>query len=207
MLLYLMDKEQLITSLKSKGFKENIINAFAKVKREDFMNENFKKMAYEDIALPLTNDQTISQPSTIALVLSLLKLKENQKVLEIGSGCGYTLALISELIGENGKAYGVEIVKELADKSIENLKEYPNITVYNRNGKIRAEEAPFNRILISAALLEIPKEILEQLDENGIIVAPIGPGFMQTLTSIRRINDKFVVEKEIPGFIFVHFVD
>lgn len=202
-----MDKEELIRGLKNKGFKENIINAFEKVKRENFIHENFKKLAYEDIALPLTNEQTISQPSTIALALSLLKLKENQKVLEIGSGCGYVLALMSEIVGKEGKVYGVEIVKELANKSIETLKNYSNIKVYNRNGKIHAEEAPFNRILISAALPQIPSGILEQLADNGIIVAPIGSDYMQTLASIRKVEGKFVVEKEIPGFIFVHFVE
>jgi protein-L-isoaspartate(D-aspartate) O-methyltransferase len=205
-----MDKEGLIHSLKDKGFHERIINAFEKVKREDFLPENFKKLAYEDIALPLTHDQTMSQPSTIALSLSLLKIKENHKVLEIGSGCGYVLALLSEIVGEKGKVYGVEIVDILAKKSIEDLKEYNkfnNITVYNRNGKIKPDEAPFNRILISAALEQVPKEILEQLDENGILVAPIGPGSMQTLTLIRRTKDNFTIEKEIPGFIFVHFVD
>ena len=205
-----MDKIQLILSLKNKGFHERIINAFEKVKREDFVPENFKKLSYEDIALPITNEQTISQPSTIALALSLIKLKENQKVLEIGSGCGYVTALISEIVGERGKVYGVEIVKSLAEKSIQNLKEYNkynNITIYNRNGKIRAEEAPFNRILISAALEEVPNEILEQLEENGLLVAPIGPGSMQTLTLIKRTKGKFAVEKEIPGFIFVRFVD
>ena len=202
-----MNKDELMRSLKNKGFKENILNAFERVKREDFVHENFKKLAYEDIALPLTNDQTISQPSTIALALSLLKIKENQKVLEIGSGCGYTLALISEIVGAGGKAYGVEIVKELADKSIENLKGYNNVKVYNRNGKVKADEAPFNRILMSAAVSEIPHEILDQLIENGIIVAPIGSGFMQNLVSLRKTEGKFVIEKQIPGFIFVHFVD
>jgi protein-L-isoaspartate(D-aspartate) O-methyltransferase len=202
-----MDKDELIRSLKSKGFHERIINAFEKVKRENFLPENFKKLAYEDIALPISKDQTMSQPSTIALALSLLKLKENQKVLEVGSGCGYVLALMSEIVGEKGKVYGVEIVESLAKRSIDDLKEYNNITVYNRNGKVKSEEAPFNRILISAALEEVPKEILEQLEENGILVAPIGPGSMQTLTLIRRTKDKFDVEKEIPGFIFVHFVN
>jgi len=202
-----MEKEELIKSLKNKGFNDKIITAFQHVKREKFVHENFQRMAYEDIALPLSNDQTISQPSTIALALSILKIKENQKVLEIGSGCGYTLALISDIIGENGKAYGVEIVKELADYSIDHLKEYSNIKIYNKNGKEKLDEAPFNRILISAALTEIPHEILDQLAENGIVVAPIGSNFMQTLTSIRKREGKFVVEKEIPGFIFVHFVD
>ena len=210
MLLYLMNKDELIHSLKTKGFHERILSAFEKVKREDFLPDNFKKLAYEDIALPITNDQTMSQPSTIALSLSLLKLKDNHKVLEIGSGCGYVLALMSEIVGEKGKVYGVEIVKNLADKSIQSLEEYNkynNIKVYNMNGKVKSEEVPFNRILISAALEEVPREVLEQLDENGLLVAPIGPGSMQTLTLIRRTQDKFVIEKEIPGFIFVHFED
>jgi protein-L-isoaspartate(D-aspartate) O-methyltransferase len=202
-----MDKSQLITLLKREGFHERIINAFEKVSREEFIPENFKKLAYENIAIPITNEQTMSQPSTIAIALSLLKLKENQKVLEIGSGCGYVLALMSEITGEKGKVYGVEIVKSLAENSIQNLFEYKNIKIYNRNGKIKAEEAPFDRILISAAVEEIPKEIFDQLGENGIIVAPIGSRFMQTLTSIRKTGNKQVIEKEMPGFIFVHFVE
>lgn len=207
MLLYLVDKTQLIALLRHEGFHERIINAFEKVNREDFLPENFRKMAYENIALPISSEQTMSQPSTIALSLSLLKIKENQKVLEVGSGCGYVLALLSEIVGEKGQVYGVEIVKSLADNSIHVLKNYNNIKVYNRNGKIKAEEAPFNRILISAAVPEVPKEIYAQLGENGVLVAPIGSRFMQTLTSIRKTKDKLVIEKEIPGFVFVHFVE
>jgi|SRR3989344_2839940 len=202
-----MDKEQLMSLLKSENFNEKIINAFSKVKRENFVNTNMKNMAYENIALPISESETISQPSTIALALSMLKPKENQKILEIGSGCGYVLALISEIVGENGKVFGVEIVKELAERSRINLKNYKNIEIFNLNGnKGLLERAPFNRILISAALEEVPNKILSQLDEKGILVAPIGPGFMQTLTSIRKIEENFIIEKEIPGFIFVHFV-
>jgi protein-L-isoaspartate(D-aspartate) O-methyltransferase len=202
-----MEKEELIRSLKAKGFHDRIISAFQRVKRENFIHENFKKLAYEDIAIPITPDQTISQPSTIALALSILKLKPGQKVLEVGSGCGYTLALISDIIGEEGKAYGVEIVKELVNESLKNIKNSNNVKIYNKNGKEKLEEAPFNRILISAAISEIPHEILDQLSDNGIIVAPIGSDFLQTLTSIRKIEGKYIVEKEIPGFIFVKFID
>ncbi len=202
-----MDREGLIKSLKAKGFRDNIIQAFCNVKREDFVSEGFQSLAYDDIALPISNEQTISQPSTIALALQLLKLRENQKVLEIGSGCGYTLALIAEIIGEQGKAYGVEIIKELAEKSIKNLKKYSNTQINNQSGKEKHTDSPFNRILISAAISEIPHEILDQLSENGIIVAPIGSGFLQTLTSIRKISGKYIVEKEIPGFMFVRFIE
>jgi protein-L-isoaspartate(D-aspartate) O-methyltransferase len=203
-----MNKEQLISFLRKEGFEEKIVNAFEKIQREDFIRDNLKNLACENIALPITNDQTISQPSTIALALSLLKLKEKQKILEIGSGCGYVLALLSEIIGKEGKVYGIEIIKELAEDSKERLKNYENVEIFNKNGnKGLLERAPFDRILISAALEEIPKEILEQLNERGRIVAPIGPGFMQTLTTIKREGDKFVVAKEVPGFIFVHFVE
>jgi len=203
-----MDKIGLIQTLRKEGFSDRIISAFEKVKREDFVSENLKKLAYENIALPITESETISQPSTIAISLSLLHLKENQKVLELGSGCGYVLALISEIVGEGGKVLGVEIVKKLADKSRENLGSYKNIGIFNKNGRDGLKEAaPFDRILISAALEEIPKEILKQLKEEGMIVAPIGSAFIQTLTSIKRENGDFVVKKQVPGFVFVRFVD
>lgn len=202
-----MNKEQLISLLKKEGFDNKIINAFDKVKREDFIKEHLRNLAYEDIALPLSESETISQPSTIAVALSMLKLKENQKVLEIGSGCGYVLALIAEIIGKESELCGIEIVKTLAEDSKENLKNYPNITIFNMNGnKGLLEKAPFDRILISASLEEVPREILEQLNERGRVVAPVGPGFMQTLTAIKKENGEFVVIKEVPGFIFVHFV-
>jgi protein-L-isoaspartate(D-aspartate) O-methyltransferase len=202
-----MNKEQLISLLKEESFDEKIINAFNKVKRENFIKGHLKTLAYENIALPISESETISQPSTIALALSMLKLREKQKILEIGSGCGYVLALIAEIIGKEGEICGVEIVKDLAENSKENLKDYPNINILNINGnKGLLEKAPFDRILISAALKEIPREILEQLNERGRIVAPIGPGFMQTLTAIKREGNKFNIIKEIPGFIFVHFV-
>jgi len=204
---YLMTKEQLLSLLKQEGFSEKIVSAFEKVERQNFVSNNFKSLAYENIALPLTNDQTISQPSTIASALSLLKVRDNQRILEIGSGCGYVLALLSEVVGKEGKIYGVEILKELADKSRQNLIKCNNITIHNQNGRLKIKDTPFDRILISAALEEVPKTILEQLKENGILVAPIGPGFMQTLTAIQRKDNKFVIKKEIPGFIFVHFVD
>lgn len=202
-----MDKGQLIALLRHEGFHERIINAFEKVKREDFVLDNFKKLAYENISLPISHNQTMSQPSTIAISLSLLKLKENHKVLEVGSGCGYTLALMSEIVGEKGVVYGVEIVTDLAYDSLNNLTNYKNVNVYNQNGKVRSEGAPFDRILVSAAVPEVPREILEQLRDGGIVVAPIGSRDMQVLTSLRRNGDDFIVEKELPGFIFVHFID
>jgi protein-L-isoaspartate(D-aspartate) O-methyltransferase len=205
-----MNKQQLLESLRKQGFSREILNAFYKVLREDFVPENIKDMAYEDNPLPIGNGQTISQPYTIAIMLSELDIIKGQKILELGSGCGYVLALMSEMVGDKGQVYGVEIVKPLAEKSKENLKDYKNIEVYNRNGaEGLSEKAPFDRILISAALHDIPEKIMGQLSEDGgILVAPKGSRFEQELVVIQR-NSKTEFEKikEIPGFIFVPFVE
>lgn len=203
-----MNKLQLLEHLKNKGFSEAIINAFSEVKRENFVPENLKNLAYEDTALPIGEGQTISQPYTIAVMFDILNLKKGQKILEIGSGCGYVLALISGIVGEKGKVYGVEIIKNLAEKSIQNLKDYNNIKICNTNGKEGLEEAaPFDRILISAGCEKIPDKILHQLKDKGILVAPVGSRESQSLVAVQRKKDEFDIKRQIPGFIFVRFVD
>ncbi|MFA4953228.1 MAG: protein-L-isoaspartate O-methyltransferase [Candidatus Pacearchaeota archaeon] len=201
-------KSQLISSLKQKGFSKKILNAFSKVPRERFIPLQLRSHAYEDIALSIGNSQTISQPYTIAEMLSLLKLQKEQIVLEVGSGCGYVLALLSEIVGEKGKIYGIEIIKELAENSKQNLKDYKNVEVYNKNGTEGLEKfSPFTKILISAASKKVPEKLLEQLKDKGILVAPIGNQYSQTLTSFQKINNKLKIKKQLPGFIFVKFVD
>ncbi len=203
-----MNKPQLLEHLKNQGFSKEIVNAFSKVKRENFVPEDLKNRAYEDNALRIGEGQTISQPYTIATMLSLLDLKKAQKVLELGSGCGYVLALMSELIGKTGRVYGVEIIKSLAEKSKKNTKDYKNIKIYNRNGREGFEEAaPFDRILISAASEKIPDKIFYQLKDKGILVAPVGSRYAQSLVVIQRRGDKLKLRKEIAGFIFVPFVE
>jgi protein-L-isoaspartate(D-aspartate) O-methyltransferase len=203
-----MNKKELLESLKEKGFSEKILDAFSRVKREDFIPKNIKAMAYEDTALPIGHGQTIRQPYTISVMLSLLDLKRGQKVLEIGSGCGYVLALLSEIVGEQGKIYGLEIVKELAEKSKENLVEYDNIKVYNRNGsKGLPEKAPFDSVIISAAMRNIPEKIMGQLKNRGILVAPKGSRFEQEIIAIqRKSSSEFEMIKRLPGFVFVPFI-
>src|SRR3989344_6374615 len=107
-------KQILLENHKEKLFSKEILSAFEKVKRENFVPENMKDRAYEDTALPIGFKQAISQPYTIATMFSLLKIKKGQKILEIGSGCGYVLALLSEIVGRKGKVFGIEIVPELA---------------------------------------------------------------------------------------------
>ncbi len=202
-----MKKSQLIEYLKEEGFSKKILEAFSKVKREKFVPKDLWDKAYEDRALPLGKGATISQPYTIATMLDMLNLKSSQKVLEIGSGCGYVLALMSEITGEKGEIYGIEIIKELTEKSKQNTKNYKNIKIYNRDGKKGFEEkAPFDRILISAASEEISKEILNQLKNNGVLVAPIGPKYLQDLVAIKRYQNNFKIISSKPGFVFVKLV-
>ncbi len=201
-----MNKVQLLEHLKRQGFSKVILGAFSKVKRENFIPKSLESRAYEDRPLPIGQGATISQPYTIAKMLELFDLKQGQKVLELGSGCGYVLALISEIIREKGKVYGMEIVSELAEKSKENLRDYKNIEIYNRNGRQGLkQEAPFDRILISAAAEKPPKKVLDQLKDKGILIAPIGPRYEQTLTVIQREGKKFNTIKELKGFMFVPF--
>ena len=105
-------KNNLIDSLYNQGFKENIVKAFEKVEREAFIPDTYRSGAYEDIALPIGQGQTISQPSTIAFMLDLLDVQNGQKILEVGSGSGYVLALLSEMNSE-GKIMGAERIEEL----------------------------------------------------------------------------------------------
>ena len=198
-----MDKISLIAHLRSQEFPTKIIRAFKKIPREEFIPKEYKLQAYLDIPLPIGNNVTISQPFTIAFMLNLLELKNNQKILEIGSGSGYVLALLAEIT--KGKIYGVEIIKELAIKSRQILKKsnYKNIKVINKSGKLGLSEfAPYDRILISASANEIPYYLTEQLKENGIIVSSV----RNSIIKIKKQKEKITTE-EFPGFVFVPLVN
>lgn len=202
-------KKDLLESLKEQGFSKKILKAFSEVKRENFIPVRLKDHAYEDRALPIGRGQTISQPYTIAKMLSLLNLKKSQKVLEAGSGSGYVLALLSEIVGNKGKVFGLELVSELVMKSKESLRGYDNIKVFNRNASSGLpDKAPFDRILMSAAAKKVPQALLNQLKEGGILVAPVGiQGHEQSLVVMKRKKGKFATIKEIPGFVFVPFIE
>ncbi len=197
-----MDNSALIETLKQKGYNEKIISAFQKVKRENFLPPHLIAYAYEDIALPLQDGSSISQPSTISFMLSLLDLHQNQSILEIGSGSGYALALMSEII-KDGKIYGLEISDTLAIKSASILKNDSNISVFNRSGSSGLTDfAPYDRILVSASFkdMRIPYEIAEQLKEGGILIAPV----KSSIFKIKKVNGK-LIEEEYYGFSFVPF--
>jgi protein-L-isoaspartate(D-aspartate) O-methyltransferase len=194
------DKENLLEQLRQEGFSEEIINAFGKVNREDFVSAPYAGEAYQNTALPIGYDQTISQPSTIAFMLEKSELKDGQKVLEVGSGSGYVLALMAEIIKE-GEIYGTERVEELYDMARHRLKDIPNIKVfYTPAGIGLAEKAPFDRILVSAAADQsIPQALFDQLKKGGIIVCPVA----NSIIKAKKGEDGIISAENYPGFAFV----
>ena len=171
-------KNKLIEVWESKfDINEREIDAFRSLKREDFIPKSLLSFAYDDIPLPLMREKTISQPSTIIMMISALELEKSHRVFEIGTGSGYNTAIISKIIGENGKIVTTEIVPELVNLAKNNLNDagIKNASVYEEDGsKGIKNEAPFDRIVITAACREFPKPLLNQLKEGGIIVGPVG---------------------------------
>ena len=197
-----MQKEYLIKSLRKKGFSKNIVDAFEKIDRKKFLPECEKASAYEDTPLPIGYEQTISQPYTIAFMLSHLELKNKQKILEVGSGSGYVLELINH-ISKDSKIFGIERIKELVESSRGKLNPYKNIKIIHGNGsKGLEDEAPFDRILVSACSEEIPEKLVNQLKLKGILVASV----KNSIIVLKRKNLENKI-KEYPGFRFVPLIE
>ena len=203
-----MNKEELIRYLRNQEFPEHIVKSFENVSREKFVPEESKEQSYENIPLPIGKGQTISQPYTIAFMLMMLEIpKDHEKgdvkrVLEIGSGSGYVLALLKELVPK-AEIYGIERIKEIAEKSQETLKENKNIQVIHRDGsKGLLEKSPFDRILVSARCKTIPQKLVNQLKYNGVLVAPVG----NSLVVVKKKSGENEIT-EYPGFSFVPLVE
>jgi protein-L-isoaspartate(D-aspartate) O-methyltransferase len=199
-----MQKEELIRSLKKQRFSGKIVRAFEKVRREDFIPKG-KTYAYEDTALPIGHGQTISQPYTIAFMFSLLELQDKQKILEVGSGSGYVLALLNEA-SENSRLFGIERITELAESSQEVLKDKKNIKIVQGDGsKGLPEEAKkelFDRILVSAASDKIPQKLITQLKIGGVLVVPV----RDSIVYVKKFTNENKV-REFPGFAFVPLIE
>ncbi|MFA6536003.1 MAG: protein-L-isoaspartate O-methyltransferase [Candidatus Paceibacterota bacterium] len=204
-----MDKEQFLTHLKegTKVFQnEAIEKAFRAIDRADFVPADYQIEAYEDYALPLGFGQTMSQPSTVAFMLELLEPKNGDWVLDVGSGSGFSTALLSHVVGKSGKVIGVEIVPELVKFGQTNLAKYKLPQAKIISGKDLEigfpEEAPYNRILVSAEAELISEELLNQLKIGGIMVMPVN----HELVQIRKTSETEIETEEFPGFSFVPLI-
>ena len=196
-----MQKTELLEYLRSLNLAKNIVQAFANVERKEFVPAKYQPDAYDNSALPIGYGQTISQPYTIAFMLNLLDIFDKQKILEIGSGSGYVLALLAQ-IAKNAKIFGTERIKELADSSRLVLAKYKNIKVlYTPSDLGLPTEAPFDRILVSATAQKLEKGILSQLADDGILVCPI----KDSIVRVQKINGQ-IKKEEYFGFAFVPLI-
>ena len=193
-----MEKHRLIRSWENSDLlkNKNIIKAFKKIKRENFILPKHKNEAYYDIPLPIPEQQTISQPTTIALMLDYLDIKENNKILEIGTGSGYNAALLSRLT--KNKIISIERIEKLVDFAENNLKKsrIKNVEVIHHDGNLGYEkEAPYDRIIVTCSCDHLLDRWIEQLKENGILVAPVGY-FEQEMIIAKKVKRKLEIEKK-----------
>jgi len=173
------------------------------------MPRNFKDLAEVDEAMSIGQGQTISQPLVVAFMLELLGPKEGEKILDVGSGSGWTSALLSEIVGEKGKVIAVELVPELKEFGEKNAAKYNFAEkgivefVCCDGSKGYEKEAPFDKILASASARRLPEAWKKQLKVGGRIVTPINSSIW---LFIKKSENEFE-EKEHPGFVFVPLIE
>lgn len=182
-----------------------VLTAMLRVPREEFIPLKFRHLAYEDEAVAIGNGQTISQPYTVAFMTSLLELQGKEKVLEIGTGSGYQAAILSCL---SDKVFTIERISSLAEGARKRLKKLGFTNVMVRIGSGEGgwpSEAPFDAILLTAGLTEVPDELFRELKDSGTLVAPLGVGEDKIMTKYTKIGEQ-LIKKEYGIFRFVPFV-
>ena len=183
--------EMLHTQLRRRGILDRrVLAAMAKVPRERFVPASSRRDAYADRALAIDCAQTISQPYIVGLMTQALELSGTEKVLEIGTGSGYQTAVLAELVRE---VVSLERYAELSGGASAVLSElgYRNVTLVVGDGTLgRADRAPYDRIIVTAAAAQYPPALFDQLDEGGILVIPLGQRDYQTLQAIRKVGGR-----------------
>jgi len=207
--MYENRRENLVKKLEQKGYiKSDVVKkAFLKVPREDFIPENMKERAYTDSPIEIGSGQTISAPHMIAIMCEELNLKSGQKILEIGTGSGYHAAIVANIIGKSGHVYSVERHLNLADKAKENLKKVniKNVTVEVGDGsKGLSEFQPYDRIFVTCASPDIPKHLINQLKDPGMILIPVGRMFCELKRFEKNKGKTFI--KNLGGCAFVPLI-
>lgn len=201
---------KIANDLIKKGYLKTdlIIDAFFEINRIEFVPKELETEAEADVALPIGYGQTISQPMTVAMMLELLDPKRGQKILDVGSGSGWTTAILSYITGKKGKVIAVERQPELCEFGKKNVDKFS----YVKNGIARficadgskgyPEEAPYDRILVSAAAECIPNELKEQLIIGGKMVIPI----LHSIWYLEKKGANEFDKEEYAGFSFVPLV-
>ena len=197
-------RKRLITILQEKGINnQKVLDAINIIPRHFFIDTVFDSKAYDDVALQIEADQTISQPYTVAFQTQLLDVKPKQKILEVGTGSAYQASVLEKLGAE---VYTIERQKKLfeTNKNFNHLINYPNIKFFYGDGfEGLPNMAPFDRILITAAAPFIPHKLLQQLQPNGIMVLPVDEGDAQRMIKVTKNVDGTYEEEKFEMFSFV----
>ncbi|MBS0621522.1 MAG: protein-L-isoaspartate(D-aspartate) O-methyltransferase [Verrucomicrobia bacterium] len=189
----------------SRGIESRaVLEAMRRVPRELFVPEELRDFAYEDNPLPIGFGQTISQPYIVALMSELAQITPGDRVLEIGTGCGYAAAVLAELEAE---VYTVERVFSLGEEAKNHLETYPHVHVRIGDGSLGwVEEAPFDAILVTCAAPSVPLSLIEQLKVGGRLMIPLEGDFYQILTRFYKQEDGTLRKEELIGVRFVPLV-
>lgn len=193
---YEKERHQMVRDqISSRGIKsKSVLNAFEKVERHLFVSEDLVQRAYQDKPLPIGIGQTISQPYIVALMTELLKLKGNEKVLEIGTGSGYQAAILGEIAAEVHSVERHKILAERANNLISSLG-YRNIEIHVGDGSNGwADEAPYDAIIVTASAPSVPEPLKKQLVVDGLLVIPVGSQGAQTLEVWKNRAEGFTRE-------------
>ena len=189
-------RRHLVEKLRKKGITdEAVLSAIGSVPRHLFMDSGFESHAYQDKAFPIAAEQTISQPYTVAFQSQLLQVKQGQSVLEIGTGSGYQTSILT-LLGAD--VYSIERQHKLYRYSMRQLPKLgyrPKKLVFGDGYKGLPEFAPFDRILVTAGAIEIPKALLNQLAIGGRMVIPVGAGTQEMILMVRISAKEFEKQK------------
>jgi len=199
----------LIIYLKNSKFltDKRVESALRNIPRHEFVPESELDYAYNNEPLPIMKRQTISQPGVVTRMTEWLDVKDGQKILEIGTGSGWQSAILSYLVG-TGDVYSIERHPKLVKFAQENLKklDIDNVHVILGDGTLGyPEESPYDRIIITAACTEIPLPLIDQLDEGGLILAPVG-NTSQSLILLQKTSKGLVEIKNQPKYVFVPLI-
>ncbi|MBC8485360.1 MAG: protein-L-isoaspartate(D-aspartate) O-methyltransferase [Ignavibacteria bacterium] len=188
--LYGLKRRELVEQLHRLGIKDkNVLKALNTVKRELFVGEEFKRFAYDNNALPISSNQTISQPYTIAFMTELLAVKKGDSILEVGTGSGYQAAILCEM---DADVYSVERLEELSvqAKALLDKLNY-KVKIKCDDGSMGWKEySPFDGIIVTAGSPKVPKSLTDQLNINGRLVIPVGDRSSQRLIHVRKVKTK-----------------
>lgn len=201
-------RKKLTELLRSKGITdESVLNAINNIPRHFFLDSAFDEVAYEDRAFPIANDQTISQPYTVAYQSQLLEIKPFDKVLEIGTGSAYQAVVLAEM---GAQVFTIERQKQLFDnnKQFALLKKYPAIKFFYGDGfEGLPTFAPFDKVIVTAAAPFIPQKLVAQMKAGGKMVIPVGEGEIQRMMRLTKQPDGSTTEELFEKFSFVPMLE